>query len=131
MASVQVTTADVQERFEGDLAAFNPEYVAATIQDAVDYADRHWGPVIEQQLAAGSLTSNLYKRVIATAVLRILRNPQGFASENDGGYSYSLRAQVASGSLWFTQDEIETLTGPQSKTVPRTLRLGLEPGWGP
>lgn len=131
MASVQVSADDVQARFEGDLGAFDPKLVTTMIQDAVDYADRRWGLVIEQQLANGNLTANLYKRTIAIAVLRVLRNPQGYASEGDAGYSYSLRAQVASGSLWFTDDEIETLTGPQSKTVPRMMRLGLEPGWGP
>ncbi|WP_243063190.1 Gp19/Gp15/Gp42 family protein [Humibacter sp. RRB41] len=126
----EVSAGDVAARYEGDLDAFSCTYVSTQVQDAVDYALSRWRAEITSRLASGDLTINLYKRVIADAVLRVIRNPQGFSNENDGGYGYGLRAQVASGNLWFTDDDVETLAGPQTKTVPRTMRLGVERGWG-
>jgi hypothetical protein len=125
----EVIVDDVKNRYEGDISVFDPTYVETQIQDAVDHALSRWRAEITSRLASGELTPNLYKRVIANAVLRVIRNPQGFSNENDGGYGYGLRATVASGDMWFTDDDIESLAGPQNKTVPRTIRLGVERGW--
>jgi len=125
-----VSVDDVKNRYEGDLTVFEAAYVTTQIADAVDHALSRWRVEITSRLASGDLTPNLYKRVIANAVLRVIRNPQGFSNENDGGYGYGLRATVASGDMWFTDDDIESLAGPQNKTVPRTIRLGVERGWG-
>jgi hypothetical protein len=121
---------DVETRYEGDITVFDSDYVEAQIQDAVDFALSRWRAEITSRLASGDLTQNLYKRIIANAVLRVIRNPQGFSNENDGGYGYGLRATVASGDMWFTDDDIESLAGPRNKTVPRSIRLGVERGWG-
>lgn len=128
MASVKVDTTDVQNRYEGDLSRFPTEFVKTQISDAVDYADARWGTFLEQRLATGVLTEGLYKRVIADAVLRVLRNPQGLASEGDGGYSYTTRATVASGNLWFTQDDVELLSGTITQvTMPGTITARIPP----
>jgi hypothetical protein len=125
----QVVPDDVKNRYEGDISVFDPEYVAAQIADAVDFALSRWRAEITSRLASGDLTPNLYKRVIANAVLRVIRNPQGFSNENDGGYGYGLRATVASGDMWFTDDDIESLAGSQGNAVPGTIRLGVERRW--
>lgn len=125
-----VTVDDVQARYEGDITAFNPTYVTTQIQDAVDHAMSRWRVEITSRLASGDLTENLFKRVIVNAVLRVIRNPQGFSNENDGGYGYGLRATVASGDMWFTDDDIQSLAGSLDKTIPRTICLGVERGWG-
>lgn len=125
-----VSIDDVKNRYEGDITAFDTAYVTTQIADAVDHALSRWRAEITSRLASGDLTPNLYKRVISNAVLRVIRNPQGFSNENDGGYGYGLRATVASGDMWFTDDDIESIAGPQNKTVPRTIRLGVERGWG-
>lgn len=39
------------------------------------------------------------KQVEADAVLRLVRNPDGFLSETDGDYTYMLRQDLASGVL--------------------------------
>ena len=131
MASVQVSIDDVQNRYEGVLRdRFTDEYLETQISDAVDYADARWSAKIESRLAAGVLTEGLYKRVIADAVLRVVRNPAGLASENDGGYGYATRATVASGNLWFTSADEATLTGSAGQTMLGTVGIGLDRGWG-
>jgi hypothetical protein len=126
MASVQVQVSDVQARYEGDLTAqFGETYIQTQIADAVDYADARWSAQIEARLASGVLTSNLYKRIVADAVLRVIRNPGGLASENDGSYGYATRAVVASGNLWYTDADQEILTGAPLATRPRSVRIGL------
>ncbi|WP_413600846.1 Gp19/Gp15/Gp42 family protein [Curtobacterium sp. Curtsp57] len=128
MASVKVEYDDVANRYEGDLGRFEKPFVETQIADAVDYADARWGPFITQRLLSGVLTSGLYKRIIADAVLRVLRNPQGLASEGDGGYTYSTRATVASGNLWFTNDDVEILSGLFSQqTMAGTVAVRIPP----
>lgn len=134
MASVTVEVQDVVNRYlEGDLLSeFTTEQIQTQITDAVDFSESRWLARITARLASGALTSNLYKRTIADAVLRVMRNPGGLASENEGGYGYATRASVASGNLWFTDDDIQTLTGvrPKSPGAVGTISVGLHRGWG-
>ena len=130
MASVPVTKEDVAKRYDGDLLSeFSETYIETQIADAVDYADSRWSALIESRLASGTLTPNLYLRTISDAVLRVARNPGGLASENEGGYGYSTRANVASGNLWFTADDIANLCGVVSGLTVGTIGIGLDRGW--
>ena len=130
MASVSVTIADVAKRYDGDLMAeFAEAYIQTQIDDAVDFADSRWGGVIESRLSSGLLTPNLYKRTISDAVLRVTRNPGGIASENEGGYGISTRANVASGNLWFTPDDLANMCGVQTNLGVGTVGIGLDRGW--
>jgi hypothetical protein len=132
MASVTVEVADVVSRYlEGDLLSeFTNDQVQTQITDAIDWADSRWLGAINARLASGKLTPNLYKRTISDAVLRVMRNPGGLASEGEGGYNYSTRPAVASGNLWFTADDLATLTGLTTLTLPSTIGVGLDRGWG-
>jgi hypothetical protein len=135
MALPEVVTDDVQARYEGDLLTeFSTIYISTQLQDAVDFVGNRWRALIESRLASGILTPNLYKRTIADAVLRVIRNPGGLASENEGGYGYATRPDVASGNLWFTDTDVETLTGirgysQSSGSLPGTIGVGLGAGW--
>jgi len=129
MASV--TAEDVAKRYEGDLLSeFREEYVNTQITDAVALADAHWRDRIIARLASGELALAVYQRVISNAVLRVLRNPEGYTSENEGGYGNSRRVVVASGDLWFTAEEAEQLSGiVEGSLPPGTVSLGLDRGW--
>lgn len=131
MAIPDVTFDDVDKRYlEDDLASRQDQVKVETqIQDAADFARSRWRAQIESRLASGLLTENLYKRVIADAVLRVVRNPEGYQNESDGGYSYGLRAQVASGNLWFTEDDVATLAGVLTQSLPGTIGIALDRGW--
>lgn len=131
MASVTVEFADVQERYSGgDLTLeFDAKYLENQVADAVDYADTEWSALIESRLTTGALTERRYKRIIADAVLRVIRNPDGFTTEGDGTYSYGKRADVASGSLFFSPRDIAHLTGIMGTSMPGTVGIGLDRGW--
>src|SRR5690349_15197638 len=49
------------------------------------------------------------KQVEAEAVLRLVRNPDGYLSENDGDYGYMLRQDLNSGKLEILPEEWEAL----------------------
>lgn len=48
-------------------------------------------------------------QVEADAVLRLVRNPEGYLSESDGNYTYMLRSDLASGRLEILPEEWEVL----------------------
>lgn len=130
MALPEVTVQDIANRYEGDLMnEFRESYLQAQLGDAVSYVTTRWRARIEERLAAGLLDENLYRRAIADAVLRVTRNPNGLASEGEGGYNWSSRATVASGNLWFTDADIDTLIGPEVTGFPGTIGIGLDRGW--
>jgi hypothetical protein len=132
MASTPIVSYDdVNRRFlEGDLEEqYSRADVETQITDAVDYAADHWGSLIESRISSGRLRPNSYKRIIANAVLRVVRNPEGYTSESEGGYSYGLRSTVSSGDLWFTDDEIATLSGVSKVTIPGTIGVRVDKGW--
>lgn len=45
----------------------------------------------------------------ADAVLRLVRNPEGYMSETDGTYTYQLQTDLSSGRLEILDDEWQTL----------------------
>lgn len=45
----------------------------------------------------------------ADAVLRLVRNPEGYTSETDGTYTYQLQADLSTGKLQIMDDEWTTL----------------------
>lgn len=45
----------------------------------------------------------------ADAVLRLVRNPEGYLSETDGAYTYQLQSDLSSGKLQILDDEWTTL----------------------
>lgn len=45
----------------------------------------------------------------ADAVLRLVRNPEGYLSETDGAYTYQLQSDLSSGRLEILDDEWVTL----------------------
>lgn len=129
-SSVIVTVEDVQNRYEGDLGTrFQEKYLMEKIADAQDLIDSRL-PSVAGRLAGGSLTTRTYKRVVSDVVLRVLRNPEGFTSESEGGVSYSRSAVVSSGNLWLTAQDVADLTGRQSSSYgPGTVGVGVQAGW--
>lgn len=48
-------------------------------------------------------------RILATAVLRVMKNPDGKSRESIDDYSWSRDEAVSSGLLYFTDDELDAL----------------------
>ena len=71
---------------------------------------------------AGDIDADDVVQVEADAVLRLVRNPDGYASETDGTYGYTFSRAVASGELEITPEEWARLgvhKGRFSVLVPR------------
>lgn len=62
-------------------------------------------PTIQAQITANELLAEDVEQVESDAVLRLVRNPEGFLSENDGSYSYRVIESLASGKLEITAEE--------------------------
>lgn len=52
-----------------------------------------------------SLDEASVKQVVASAVVRVLRNPDGYRSETAGGVSYTIDTRAAAGFLLILDDE--------------------------
>lgn len=131
--TIAVEVQDIADNYENGrdalLERFDENYIKTKIQVTVDKANSKWGSRIQRRLNAGTLTPTLYKAAIADAVLRVLRNPEGYTQEAEGNYSYGKRANVASGYLMFTAENIEDLIGVQARSAIGTARIGLQRGW--
>jgi hypothetical protein len=124
-----VSTDELKLRYEGDLTTrFSEEYLDEKLADTIALVQQKF-PIVEARLTSGALLERNYIRVICDAVLRIVRNPEGYSSESEAGYSYGLRPVVASGNLWLTQDDLDMLTGGTSTRGPGVIGIGLDRGW--
>jgi uncharacterized protein YcaQ len=66
-------------------------------------------PDLAAQIDAGDLDEADVIDIEAEAVLRLVRNPEGYASESDGTYSYQFDRNAASGKLEILPEEWQTL----------------------
>lgn len=68
-------------------------------------------PDLADRIADGRIDLADVVDIEADAVLRLVRNPEGYFSETDGNYTYMLRSdlQAGSGKLTITDEEWETL----------------------
>ena len=73
-------------------------------------------PDLADQIADETIDLADVVDIEAEAVLRLIRNPEGYASESDGNYSYTFDRNAASGKLEVLPEEwkllgINTATG--------------------
>ena len=66
-------------------------------------------PDLDDKVYSGSILEEDVIQVEAEAVLRLVRNPEGFMSESDGNYTYMLRNDIATGRLEILAEEWEIL----------------------
>lgn len=66
-------------------------------------------PDLADRITAGSIDQADVVDIEADAVLRVVRNPEGYLSETDGGYTYQLQSDLSSGKLTITDEEWEIL----------------------
>ncbi|MEO6089642.1 MAG: Gp19/Gp15/Gp42 family protein [Umezawaea sp.] len=89
---------DVEQRLGRPLDAAEAQIVEARLGDA-ELLLRSRIPDLTARVASGALARDAVVMVEADMVLRLVRNPEGYAQESDGNYSYLLRTDVASGRL--------------------------------
>ena len=132
MALPDISVETLPKHYEGDLSDFTNEFVQGRLDEVVDKIESRFGPIVEARLASQQLKARLYEAIVCRVATRVYRNPEGYRSETEGGYQYNLSAAVASGTLWFTDDDIADLTGSNPKGTPMvgTVTVGQHRvGW--
>ena len=66
-------------------------------------------PDLANRIAAGDIDEADVVDIEADAVLRAVRNPDGYLSETDGGYTYQLQTDLSSNKLTITDEEWQIL----------------------
>lgn len=126
------TVEDVRKRFDRDLTD-EEERLAQTLLDDAETKIRRRIRNLTQRAAADPDFRAAVIMVEANAVLRVLRNPEGYRQEAEGNYSYSLNAAVASGHLFIMDSEWADLgVGRGAFTVApkiRRPRRGITRTW--
>lgn len=82
-------------------------------------------PDLAAKIAADEIDQDDVIDIEAEAVLRLVRNPEGYSSESDGTYSYQFNRETASGRLEILPSEWELLgvrMGKMFSIVPNVAR---------
>lgn len=102
------TAADVQAVFGKTLTTEETALVERRLAQAERKILRRI-PGLLEQIADGDLDEADVIDIEADAVLRLIRNPEGYVSESDGTYSYQFNRETASGKLEILAEEWERL----------------------
>jgi hypothetical protein len=82
-------------------------------------------PTLDALVDAGTVDPDDVVQVESDAVLRLVRNPDGYLSESDGNYTYMLRSDLASGKLEVLPEEWELLGVVRSRMAVIAPRITL------
>lgn len=109
------TTADLEDRWR-PLSALELTNGGTFLDDAWRMLSRRL-PTLEAEIATDDDLSGEVVRILATAVLRLMKNPDGKRQESIDDYSWQRDRAVSAGLLYFTEDEISDLIpgGSQSR----------------
>lgn len=117
---------DVEARLGRDLEASESQIVTTRLND-IELMIRHRVPDLDTKVATGVIDPALVVMVECDAILRLVRNPDGFTAETDGNYSYQISKEVASGKLDILPAEW-ALLGVRNGAF--TIRPSLAPLYG-
>jgi len=98
------TVEDVEARFSRELTDHERIVVENRLED-VEAMIKTRIPDLDEKIANGEISEQVVVMVEAEAVLRVIRNPDGFTQEVDGNYSYSMSSATAPGRLLIRDDE--------------------------
>lgn len=126
------TVDDVQDRYGPELTD-EEKRLAKTLLNDVEVKIRRRARNLVARATADPDWREAVVAVEANAVLRVLRNPEGYRQEVEGNYSYSLSAAVASGHLFVMDSEWDDLglSGRAFTVAPklRRPRRGITRTW--
>lgn len=94
---------DVQERFHRELEDVDRVLIETRLKDAEGKIRRRVRDLDDKVLDLEYMA--LVVRICADAVIRLIKNPDGYVQETDGNYTYMLSQQLAEGRLRIEQDE--------------------------
>lgn len=117
---------DVEARLGRDLDTSESQIVSTRLND-VELMIRNRIPDLDTKVSTGVIDPQLVVMVECDAILRLVRNPEGFTAETDGNYSYQISKEVASGKLDILPGEW-ALLGVRAGAF--TIRPSLAPLYG-
>lgn len=124
------TFEDVEVRFFRDLTEEERPLVESRLCDAENKI-RMKVPDLDARILANPALADTVVRVCADAVIRLVRNPEGYVQETDGNYTYMLSHSTADGRLTILPEEWADLgvrKGIQTfLALPRMVGEGYEP----
>lgn len=120
------TVADVEARLGRTLDSSESQIVTTRLND-IELMIRHRIPDLDIKVSTGVIDPQVVVMVECDAILRLVRNPEGFTAETDGNYSYQISAEVASGKLDILSGEW-ALLGIRNGAF--TIRPSLAPLYG-
>ena len=116
-----ITPDEVKDRYEGTIDESQERWFSKTVDRAVRKLIQV-APGIEDRIASGVLDPEFVRDKVADAVLRVVRNPEGFDREAEGDYSYQMNKLVASGNLWYPESDLAELGfAVSTNTTPKTV----------
>jgi hypothetical protein len=113
------TPTDVEDRLGRPLDELQT-IVAVRLGDA-ERLIRVRKPTLDDDITSGALDVDLVKQIEAEAVLRLIKNLDGYTSESDGNYAVQISALVASGRLTIEDHEWVLLGVSQGVFVVRPV----------
>lgn len=126
---------DLEEPYEGQLDLENlDDWYQQKVDEAVRLLIRKIPNIVARMDAYNPSTGSgidplFVKDKVLNAVIRVLRNPEGYRSETEFEYSYTRNATEASANVWYTQDELNDLGYGASAVRPRTVFSTTRYGW--
>ena len=98
------TVESVTKRLEGEITpemeVMIEEYLEDASDQAIYYGEREWTELT---------TPEAVKRIIANAVARFMRNPEGLAQSRAGDETMAWQDVPEAGAVYYTRHEIERL----------------------
>jgi hypothetical protein len=120
------TVSDVEARLGRTLEPSESQIVTTRLND-IELMIRHRVPDLDTKVATGVIDPAVVVMVECDAILRLVRNPDGYTAETDGNYSYQISKEVASGRLDILSGEW-ALLGIRNGAF--TIRPSLAPLYG-
>jgi hypothetical protein len=121
----------------GDLEARWRSLSSGEISTAQAFLDDAWEelisrvPSVEDRLADETLRPGLVVKVVTAMVLRVLRNPDGKASEGIDDYQYTRDRALSAGLLYASDEEVALLSPVGASTSAFTITPYFEPATTP
>lgn len=118
------TSSDVAIRWARTPSEEESALIEVRLND-VERMIRRRVPTLDDLVTAGTVDPDDVVQVESDAVLRLVRNPDGYLSESDGNYTYMLRSDLASGKLEVLPEEWELLGVVRSRMAVIAPRITL------
>lgn len=115
------TLADVQARYEKDIPDDLTTFVEARLDDANMLLDVRV-PSLAGRLGS-EVPAGLARMVVVDAVLRVLRNPDGFKGEHGAEYGYYYGSTEALGRVAFSPEDLADLQPSGQRSRVRSVGL--------